>query len=59
MEQDQDHEPNRNAIIGLALVALIVAVGLWLAREIKQSTDAEDCMMQSRANCESPVAQTR
>jgi hypothetical protein len=50
------NEPNPNgsrrpAIAGLIIAVVLLAVGLWLARELTASSRMQDCLMSGRSNC--------
>jgi hypothetical protein len=49
----QDHEPeNRNgAIAGLVIAIVLLAVGIWLARDLTAASKLQDCVMSGRTNC--------
>ena len=49
----QDHEPeNRNgAIAGLVIAIVLLAVGVWLARDLTAASKLQDCVMSGRTNC--------
>lgn len=64
-EQDRDEEPINYArrmlmnVIAIAVVAILIAVGVWLADTIAQMERDQDCVLQGRHNCapiEVPVA---
>jgi hypothetical protein len=49
---DPDQGGNRRgAIAGLAVAVVLLAVGLWLARELTASSKMQDCLMSGRTNC--------
>jgi len=49
---DPDQGGNRRgAIAGLAIAVVLLAVGLWLARELTASSKMQDCLMSGRTNC--------
>jgi hypothetical protein len=51
-QNDPEPEGNRRgAVAGLVLAAVLLAVGLWLAREIRSSSQIQDCVMSGRSNC--------
>jgi hypothetical protein len=49
----QDREPeNRNgAIAGLVIAIVLLAVGVWLARDLTAASKLQDCVMSGRTNC--------
>jgi hypothetical protein len=42
----------RRAVAGLLIVVVLLAVGLWLARELRSASQIQDCVMSGRSNCE-------
>jgi CHASE1-domain containing sensor protein len=50
---DNDREPDsrRPALIGLALVLLLVVVAYFLVTALQKNADLEDCLMAGRRNC--------
>jgi hypothetical protein len=47
-EQGQNRRP---AIAGLAIAAVLLVVGLWLAHELTATSKMQDCLMSGRTNC--------
>jgi hypothetical protein len=41
----------RGAIAGLIIAAIILGVGLWLARDLTAASKLQDCVMSGRTNC--------
>ena len=41
----------RGAIAGLIIAAVILGVGLWLARDLTAASKMQDCVMSGRTNC--------
>jgi hypothetical protein len=41
----------RPAIAGLAIAAVLLVVGLWLAHELTATSKMQDCLMSGRTNC--------
>jgi hypothetical protein len=39
------------ALAGLAIAAVLLAVGLWLAHALTASSKMQDCVMSGRTNC--------
>jgi hypothetical protein len=52
-DSKQDHEPeNRNgAVAGLVIAIVLLAVGVWLARDLTAASKLQDCVMSGRTNC--------
>lgn len=56
-EQDREDEPVNYArrmlmnIIAIAVVAILIGVGVWLADTIAQMERDQDCVLQGRHNC--------
>jgi hypothetical protein len=50
---DNGHEPDsrRPALIGLAVVLLLVVLGYFLVTALRQNAAMEDCLMSGRRNC--------
>ena len=43
---------NRNgAIAGLVIAVILLAVGVWLARDLRAASNLQDCVMSGRTNC--------
>jgi hypothetical protein len=38
-------------LLGLAITAILVAVGVWLAVSIAEMRKNQDCVLQGRPNC--------
>ena len=53
IDREPDHEPeNRNgAIAGLVIAIVLIAVGIWLARDLTAASKLQDCVMSGRTNC--------
>jgi hypothetical protein len=49
--QGQDPDPRRGALIGLAVVILLVLGGLVLTHVLRQAARLQDCVMSGRTNC--------
>jgi hypothetical protein len=49
---DPDQGGNRRGpIVGLAIAAILLVVGLWLAHELTAISKMQDCLMSGRSNC--------
>jgi hypothetical protein len=47
-----DHGDNRRgSIVGLIIVLALLAVGIWLARDLTAASKMQDCLMAGRTNC--------
>lgn len=49
--EDDDGGPPVRALIGLAIIALLVLAGIWLTRQLHSSATMQDCMAAGRTNC--------
>jgi hypothetical protein len=51
-DKDQDQGDNRRgAILGLVIAVVLLAVGIWLARDLTAASKMQDCLMSGRTNC--------
>ncbi|MGC2811791.1 MAG: hypothetical protein WA303_15620 [Bradyrhizobium sp.] len=51
-EPDQEQGGSRvPAIAGLAIAAVLLVAGLWLAHELTAASKMQDCVMSGRTNC--------
>jgi hypothetical protein len=41
----------RGAIAGLVIAVVLLAVGIWLARDLSAASKMQDCVMSGRTNC--------
>jgi len=50
---DGGHEPQsrRSALIGLAVVLVLVVVAYFLVTALRRNANMEDCLMSGRTNC--------
>ena len=44
-------DSRRPAVIGLAVVLVLVVAGYFLMTALRQNADLEDCLMSGRKNC--------
>ena len=51
MPNSPKRDSRRGAIVGLLIAILMLAVGLWLARELGSASRMQDCLMSGRTNC--------
>lgn len=49
--QDNEPESRQGAIAGLVIVIVLLAVGIWLARDLTAASKLQDCVMSGRTNC--------
>ncbi|MCG2640552.1 hypothetical protein XI06_27505 [Bradyrhizobium sp. CCBAU 11434] len=45
-------DSRRGAIAGLIIAAVLLALGLWLARDLTAASKMQDCLMSGRRNCD-------
>lgn len=50
-KQDHEVESRAGAIAGLVIAIVLLAVGIWLARELTAASKLQDCVMSGRTNC--------
>jgi hypothetical protein len=50
-EYRREPDSRRRVAIGLLVVALLVAGGLFLVYRLRAMSDLQDCSMQGRSNC--------
>ena len=46
-----DGDNRRGAIAGLVIAMVLLAVGIWLARDLSAASKMQDCLMSGRTNC--------
>ena len=56
-DDDEGGGPPRAALIALAVIAVLIVGGLWLAHTLHGVSRLQDCVMSGRTNC-APVAPT-
>jgi hypothetical protein len=51
-QQQQEPDDNRRgAVAGLIIAVVLLAVGIWLARDLTAASKMQDCLMSGRTNC--------
>jgi hypothetical protein len=50
-EPDDQSDNRRGAIVGLIIAVVLLAVGIWLARDLRSASQMQDCLMSGRTNC--------
>ena len=51
MTDPEQRDSRRGAIAGLVVAAVMLVVGLWLARDLTAASKMQDCLMSGRSNC--------
>jgi hypothetical protein len=46
-----DGDNRLGALVGLVIVIVLLAVGIWLARDLSAASKMQDCLMSGRTNC--------
>ncbi len=46
-----DGDNRLGAIAGLVVAIVLLAVGIWLARDLSAASKMQDCLMSGRTNC--------
>jgi hypothetical protein len=50
-EPDDQGDNRRGAIAGLIIAVVLLAIGIWLARDLRSASQLQDCVMSGRTNC--------
>jgi hypothetical protein len=50
-QKPEPRENNTPAMAGLAIAAVLLVVGLWLAHELRAASKMQDCVLSGRTNC--------
>jgi hypothetical protein len=51
MSEPESGNSRRGAVAGLIIAVVLLAVGIWLARELTSASKLQDCVMSGRSNC--------
>jgi hypothetical protein len=51
MTDPEQSDGRRGAIAGLIIAVVLLACGLWLARDLTAASKMQDCLMSGRTNC--------
>jgi hypothetical protein len=51
MTEPEQGDSRRGAMVGLIVAAALLALGLWLARDLSAASKMQDCLMSGRTNC--------
>jgi hypothetical protein len=57
-EKGREDGNRRRALVAIAAIALLAAVGWYLAHVLQQSARMQDCLLSGRTNC-APLETTR
>jgi len=44
-------DSRRGAVAGLLIAVVLLAVGIWLARDLTAASKLQDCVLSGRTNC--------
>jgi len=50
-DPEDQGDSRRGAIAGLIIAVALLAVGIWLARDLTAASKMQDCLMSGRTNC--------
>ena len=51
MSDPEGGDNRRGAVAGLVIALVLLAVGIWLARNLTAVSKMQDCLMSGRTNC--------
>jgi hypothetical protein len=51
MNEPEPGDNRRGAIAGLVIAVVLLAIGIWLARDLTAASKMQDCLMSGRTNC--------
>src|SRR5262249_46667192 len=51
MTDPEQGDSRRGAVAGLIIAIVLLAVGVWLARDLTAASKMQDCVMSGRTNC--------
>jgi Mn2+/Fe2+ NRAMP family transporter len=51
MTDPEQGDDRRGAMAGLIFAVVLLAVGIWLARDLTAASKMQDCLMSGRTNC--------
>ena len=51
MTDPEQGDSRRGAMAGRIIAAALLAVGVWLARDLSSASKLQDCLMSGRTNC--------
>lgn len=50
-QREPEPDNRRGAIAGVIIILILLAVGIWLARDLTAASKLQDCVMSGRTNC--------
>jgi hypothetical protein len=51
MAEPEPGDSRRGAVAGLIIVVALLALGIWLARDLTAASKLQDCVLSGRTNC--------
>jgi hypothetical protein len=51
MTEPEPGDSRRGAVAGLIVAVALLAVGIWLARDLTAASKLQDCVLSGRTNC--------
>jgi hypothetical protein len=51
MTEPEPGDSSRGAVAGLIVAVALLAVGIWLARDLTAASKLQDCVLSGRTNC--------
>ena len=51
IDPEDQGDNRRGAIVGLIIAGVLLAVGIWLARDLTAASRLQDCVLSGRTNC--------
>ena len=46
-----DGDNRRGALAGLVIAIVLLAIGIWVVRDLSAASKMQDCVMSGRTNC--------
>jgi hypothetical protein len=51
IDPEDQGDNRRGAIVGLIIAGVLLAIGIWLARDLTAASRLQDCVLSGRTNC--------
>jgi hypothetical protein len=51
MAEGEPGDSRRGAVMGLIIIVILLAAGIWLTHELGTASKLQDCVMSGRTNC--------